>query len=354
LTPHEGSGERRINYGMLAALLTPLFMGTTPIFGKLALRSGLDPYTLAALRTSAAAALLWIVYGLFFRRYIFIFPAGLLATMAVGAVNGLGSLLFYNGLLLLDDASLAQLLNMLYVLFVMLLAHLYGSRISGLSLLRAALAMLAAYLLTAFAATHGDQVHWLGVGLMIGGAFMYAYHVVLSQRSMYEMPAPTMALYALTWMAVTVVLARLFLGQYINAAWAPRLPVGWWYIGGLTVVTALSRITLFIGVRKLGATAALLLNVGELAVTLLIAFVWLHEVLTLVQWIGVIILMVSVFLARWDTPTLDATYTPLASRTLADLLSDDPIAPTRFSTVTRVFRRKPQSELLDKLSDSGQ
>ncbi len=339
---------------MLAALLTPLFMGTTPIFGKLALRSGIDPYTLAALRTSAAAAFLWIVYGLFFRRYIFIFPAGLLGTAAVGAVNGLGSLLFYNGLLFLDDASLAQLLNMLYVLFVMLLAHIYGSRISRLSLVRAALAMLAAYLLTAFADSRGGQVHWLGVGLMIGGAFMYAYHVVLSQRGMYEMPAPTMALYALTWMAVTVVLARLFLGRYINAAWDPRVPVGWWYVGGLAAVTALSRITLFIGVRKLGATAALLLNVAELAVTLLIAFVWLHEMLTLVQWFGVIILLASVFLARWDTPALDATYTPLGSQPLAELLRNDPITPTRFSTVTRIYRRKPRTEILDKLSGSGQ
>jgi drug/metabolite transporter (DMT)-like permease len=329
-------------------------MGTTPIFGKLALRSGLDPYTLAALRTSGAAILLWIVYGLFFRRYIFIFPAGLLGTMAVGAVNGLGSLLFYNGLLLLDDASLAQLLNMLYVLFVMLLAHIYGSHISRLSLVRAALAMLAAYLLTAFATSRSGDVHWLGVGLMIGGAFMYAYHVVLSQRGMYEMPAPTMALYALTWMAVTVVLARLFLGRYISTAWVPRITMGWWYVAGLAVVTALSRITLFIGVRKLGATAALLLNVAELVVTLLIAFVWLHEVLSLMQWIGAILLLVSVFLARWDTPTLDTTYTPLASRTLADLLRDDPITPTRFSTVSRIFRRKPQDELLDKLSDSGQ
>ena len=39
--------------------------------------------------------------------------------------------------------------------------------------------------------------------MMIGAALMYALHVVLSQRAMYEMPAPTMSIYALTAMAVT-------------------------------------------------------------------------------------------------------------------------------------------------------
>ena len=110
--------------GILAALLTALFMGSTPIFGKLAIHSGVDPYTLAAIRTCLAAVLLWITYLAFFRRFLYIFPAGLLGTLAVGVVNGLGSLLYYNGLLLMDNASLAQLLNMLYVIFVMLMVRM--------------------------------------------------------------------------------------------------------------------------------------------------------------------------------------------------------------------------------------
>ena len=47
------SNSRQI--GMAAALLTPLFMGMAPIFGKLAINTGLDAYTLAALRTCFAA-----------------------------------------------------------------------------------------------------------------------------------------------------------------------------------------------------------------------------------------------------------------------------------------------------------
>ncbi len=332
--------------GTVAALITPLLMGAAPIFGKLAIRSGIDPYTLAALRTLAAAALLWVACGLFFRRYIYIFPAGLLATVVVGFVNGLGSLLYYNGLLLLDNASLAQLLNMLYVVFVMLLTRLYGGHISRLSLVRAILAIFAAYLLAAFDAEAHGSLHWLGVGLMIGGAFMYAYHVVLSQRGMYEMPAPTMALYALTWMAATALVARLAFRGYNGTGWLPAQPPGWWFVAGLTMVTALSRVTLFAGVRNLGAIHTILLNVAEIAVTLIAAYIWLGEMLTPTQWVGVLVLLSSVILSRWDTQVRDTAYRPLLhpSPLGGFPLPSEPITPTRFSTVSRLYRRRPRTD----------
>jgi drug/metabolite transporter (DMT)-like permease len=346
LTPQSDKSDSGLPPGLIAALLTPVLMGMAPIFGKLAISSGVDPYTLAALRTCFAAALLWIVYLLFFRRYTYIFPAGLLGTVAVGTVNGLGSLLYYNGLLLLNDASLAQLLNMLYVVFVMLLTRIYGHHISRLSLVRTGMALVAVYLLTAYGLQPRTHIHWIGVGLMLGGAFMYAWHVVLSQRGMYEMPAPTMALYALTWMAVTVLLARLVLGRYVAAPWSPVLPVGWWFLAGLTLVTALSRVTLFAGVRNLGALHTTLLNVAELAVTLLAAAAWLDERLTPIQWIGVLVLLASVLMSRWDTRIRDAAYRPLLSP--APLtgfpLRSEPLPPKPFMTISRVYRRRPRSD----------
>jgi drug/metabolite transporter (DMT)-like permease len=343
----------RRNIGLMAALLTPVLMGMAPVFGKLAIRSGIDAYTLAALRTCLAAALLWFVYGLFFRRFIYIFPAGLIGTLAVGAVNGLGSLLFYNALLLLDNASLAQLLNMMYVIFAMLLTRIYGHHISLLSIVRAGLALVAIGLLAAGAPASGT-VHWLGVGLMLVGAFMYALHVVLSQRVMFEMPAPTMALYALTFMGATVLIARLFIGGVTHVSWTPVLPVGWWFILGLTAVTALSRVTLFAGVRSLGGLQTILLNMGEMAVTLLVAAIWLDERMTLIQWIGVAVLAVSVVLSRWDTDVSDTAYRPLLSPTPLGGLSFDfsrPLEPSPFGTVTRLYRRQPRTLDLSGFSE---
>ena len=216
----------------------------------------------------------------------------------------------YNGLLLLDDASLAQLLNMTYVIFAMLLTRIYGHRISRLSLLRVVLALLAVILL-ASAAPLSASVRWAGVGLMLGGAFMYALHVVLSQRVMFEMPAPTMTLYSLTFMGLTVLAARLLVGSFAPLRWQPDVPSGWWFVLGLTTVTALSRVTLFAGVRNLGGWQAILLNMAEVAVTLLAASAWLGERLALAQWLGVLALFASVLLSYWDTEISGHAYCPL-------------------------------------------
>ncbi len=345
-----GQSKRRQSIGEIAALLTPLFMGMAPVFGTLVLRSGMDAFTLAAIRTCMAALLLWIVYGLFFRQYTFIFPAGLLGTLVVGATNGLGSLLYYNGLLLLDDASLAQLLNMFYVIFAMLLTRFYGHHISKLSILRAFLALVAVYLLTVAGVSTRTQIHWIGVGLMLGSAFTYALHIVLSQRVMYEMPAPTMSLYALTWMGLTALLVRLVFGFAYTLPWSPQLSHAWWYLLGLMAVTALSRVTLFAGVRELGGLQTILLNMAELGVTLLVAFFWLGDRMTPWQWVGVVVLLASVVLSHWDTQVRDDVYrqipvpTPLGG---FPIFYDEPISPDRFSTISRMFRRKPKSDLLE-------
>lgn len=286
--------------GVAAALLSPMFMGFTPIFGRLAISTGLDAYTLAALRTCAAAGFLWICYLIFWRKYTYIFTAGLMGTFAVGAVNGLGSLLYYNGLLLLDNASVAQLLNMMYIIFVMLLTAFLGKAITRVSVLRALLAMFGVYLLTVAGGALGS-VKLIGALLMIGSAFLFALHVILSQRVMFEMPAPTMTLYALTWMGLTVLIARIVYGFFFPLPTGPALPVGWWYLGGLAFVTALSRLMLFTGVRQVGGLQALLLNMTEVGVTLLMGFLLLNETLTMLQWAGVAVLVLSVLLARFDT-----------------------------------------------------
>lgn len=293
--------------GLIAAWLTPFFMGLTPIFGKAATLAGVGPFSVAGWRTVLAALLLWIVYLIAFRRYLFIFPAGLFGTFVVGTVNGLGSLLFYNGLTLLD-ASLAYMLYMLYFAFAMLLTRIYGQTISPVSRLRALLALIAVVLLTSGMT---DSLNWRGVAMMIGAALMYALHVILSQRVMYEMPAPTMTIYALTAMAVTVSVAWMIYGQGPAVVLEPVSRMGWLYLAGLTIVTALSRLTLFAGVKQLGSVQVALLNVAELFVALLFAFLIFGDRLSLLQWAGAGLLVVSMGLSQWDRDLAIKAYRPL-------------------------------------------
>ena len=65
--------------GINAALISAFFLGLAPVFGKAAM--GPDHFSalaVVALRTGMAALLLFLIMAIFERRFIFIYPAGLL------------------------------------------------------------------------------------------------------------------------------------------------------------------------------------------------------------------------------------------------------------------------------------
>ncbi len=278
----------------ILSFMSPVFLGSAPLFGKLAYQGGSDPFTVAALRTLIAAAILWAFYAILWRRYLYIYPAGLLGCVVVGAVNGIGSLMYYSGLSLLD-ASTAQLLNGTYVIFAVVLARIAGQQITTRTLVRVGMALFAILLITGLSAT---TINWLGVGLMLGNAIMFAGTVLLSQRVLYEMPARTVTIYSLTTMAVIVIMARLAYGFY-NPVWSVT-PQAWSAIIALGITTALARLTMFIGVKALGGLQTTTLAMTEIGATLLLAFIFLGDRLTLAQWVGVAILGASILLMRGE------------------------------------------------------
>jgi drug/metabolite transporter (DMT)-like permease len=293
--PTENKGMKRdLSFSLLVPFLSPVFLGMAPLFGKLAYQSGSDPFTVAAIRTIIAAAILWVLYLIFWRRYIYIYPAGLLGCVVIGTVNGIGSLMFYSGLNLLD-ASLTQLLNGMYIIFVVILARLGGQHITYRTKFRLTLALVALLLLTGLSLT---SINWLGVGLMLGNAIMFAGTVLLSQRVVYEMPAQTVTLYVLTTMAVLVAMARLAYG-IVDPVWAVNGDA-MWAIFLLGASTALARLTMFFGVKALGGLQTSMIAITEIGVTLLLAFMFLGERLTMPQWAGVAFLTASIVLMRGE------------------------------------------------------
>lgn len=279
-----------ITHGV-ALTLYPIFLGFAPVLGKFALNGQSDPFTVAALRTLAAAGMLWIIYLLFWRKYIYIYPAGLLGCIVIGTVNGIGSLFYYNGLSYLN-ASVAQLLNATYLIFVVILAAVDGQKLNGRTVLRVILAFTAVAIITQGQAAGG--LNWHGIGLMIGNAILFAGTFMLGQRVTYEMPSPTVALYVMTTMAVVVVIARII----INPTWTPQTPEALGAIAALGITTALSRLLMFFGIKKSGSLQTVLIGITETGVSLVLAFLLLGDQLSLVQWVGVGILAASLLLIR--------------------------------------------------------
>jgi drug/metabolite transporter (DMT)-like permease len=276
--------------GIRNTALASFFLGWAPILGKLAYGQGVAPFTLAAIRTLIAAALLWAGYGLFRRERLRITWRKLAGCVAVGAVNGLGSLLYYSGLLRLD-ASLASFLNTLYPLWVVLFLTASGQPVRWPTLLRVALAMIGVYLLTGSGEGEPD---WLGAMLMVASAAIYGWHLVLGQWVLADVSSRTATPYILTAMAVTVGVARLLQGNPVETISTQ----GWQAIVALGATTAISRILIFAGLQQLGGIEAALVSLLELLVSLGLAFLLLGERLTVTQWAGGVVLIISVLLAE--------------------------------------------------------
>jgi len=287
------SAARPSGRDLVLGLSTPFFLGLAPIFGKLAIQAGADSFTVAALRTLVAVVLLWVIYLLFARKYIYIYPAGLLGCIAIGTINGIGSLFYYGGLASLS-ASLVQLINGSYLAFTVLLSALNGQRPNRRTLARVVLASLALLIITGFSA---DRLDWLGIGFMLANALMFAGTVTLSQYVLYEMPSPTATLYILTTMGVVVGMAWLAITPSFSLA-ALEDAGGWVLLLGIS--TLLSRLTLFLGVKTFGSMQTAILALTEIGVALLLAALVLGDSLTAAQWVGVALLASSILLVRQD------------------------------------------------------
>ena len=283
--------QKKQTAGVLATLSSAAFLGLAPVLGKLAITLGFTPFAVVALRTGFAAGILLLAISLFTPHYLYIFPVGLFGCMLAGIINGLGSLLYYLALQRLH-ANVGQLLYSLYPFFVALWLILDHQPPSRLTLFRISLATIAVMLLTS---TPKQEIDLVGVAMMIGAAILYAMHLPINQRVLYEVPAPTVALYTLLSMSAVVVPAYLI----FDRAW-PTENVPWLPVIGLTFATVFSRIALFLGVKKIGGMQTALLGLAELLIAIIFSDIWLGENLTLLQWLGAIGLGLSLTLVMYE------------------------------------------------------
>lgn len=286
---HEGRKK-----GISAAVSSAIFLGIVPIFGKLALESGFSPLAVVAIRTTLASLLMLALMFIRMRQFFYIYPVGLIGCLLAGFVNGLGSILYYTALSRLD-AGVGHMLYSFYPLFVALWLLLDRQSITRLTILRLVITIPAVILLI----LPGEKtVDIPGALMMLGSAILYALHMIINQRILYDVPAHTVTMYTLIAMAVTVDGAFLITN--------PDLPVVsniWWPVLAMGLITFFSRLTLFMGIKHLGTLQTALLGLAELFVTIVLAQLWLGEKLALSQWVGAMLLMLSLLLIGFDKIT---------------------------------------------------
>jgi drug/metabolite transporter (DMT)-like permease len=277
--------------GVEAALASALFLGVAPVFGKQAITLGFSPLAVVAFRTGLAAGLLLLIVAIFRRPFLYIYPAGLLGCTLAGVLNGIGSLFYYMALARLS-VSVGQLLYSLYPLFLVIWLVIDRQPPSRLTYIRIGFALSGIILLTLSGSVKMD---WLGVILMLGASIMYAIHLPINQRVLFDIPAPTVTLYTLLAMSLVVVPAYLLFNRNL-----PPQGTSWTPILALTLATFFSRLMLFLGIKNLGGLQTALLGLSELFVSITISHFWLRESLTSIQWVGASFLGLSLVLIGFE------------------------------------------------------
>ncbi len=157
------------------------------------------------------------------------------------------------------------------------------------------IACVSAILLTRAGA---GNIDWLGVVFMLIAAALYAFHIPINQRVLFDVPAPTVTVYTLISMSAIVIPAYFIFDRSIPTGDAPWLPVF-----GLTAVTFFSRLLLFLGVKHIGGMQTALLGLGELLVAVIFSHLFLGERLSTLQWAGMAGLAISLLMVWFEKPT---------------------------------------------------
>ncbi|MCX8062850.1 MAG: DMT family transporter [Anaerolineales bacterium] len=285
--------------GVLSAVASATLLGFTPVLGKLAIQYGVAPFAVVTLRTVLATFLMAVTLLIINRKSFYIYPAGLLGCALAGIINGGGSLFYYQALSQIN-ANVGQLIFLTYPIFVTIWMIMDRYQPSIVSILRLTFIILGiGFLILGF----HTPLHLKGAIFMLIAAACYGLHLPINQRVLFEMPAPTVTFYTLLFMSL-IVAPFGFIVNPIQLAGVFPLPhlVSLIPVLALALVTFLSRLTLFFGVKRIGGFQTALLGVTELLVTLVFARVWLQETLNGLQWIGLILISSSILLISIEKP----------------------------------------------------
>jgi drug/metabolite transporter (DMT)-like permease len=133
--------------------------------------------------------------------------------------------------------------------------------------------------------------------MMIGAALLYALHLLINQRILFDAPAPTVTFYTLISMTLTVIAAYALFDRSL-----PTPVISWTPILILGAITFLSRISLFLGVKHIGGLQTALMGLGELLITIALAHIFLGDQLSIIQWIGAGIITINILLVIKEKP----------------------------------------------------
>ncbi len=279
-------------------LLAAVGFSSVSILGKLGFAGGLENLNMLAARFGGAS--LVALVAVFLIKGKDAFPSGhqMASLMLLGAVGYVGQTwLFFSGLDKLP-ASMNVLIYRMYPLFVALIDWKVNKRSLRRNYWIAMLvAFIGVFLMIGPQELIGtDQATTLRRSYLLyplGAAIVNAVYLVLAERPIAEVGAYRGTTWILAGTAISTFLLGLISGSLNINAILINMPI---IIGLILVSTILPVFSLLTGLSIVGPTIATLLTTAEPLITVLLAYIFLGERLTIVQGVGGILLILAIII----------------------------------------------------------
>ncbi len=268
-----------------------------PIFTDILLNSGLTALDIALLRYALATPVLWILAGFFERKkggnqLQQRLPRAKL--MVMGLLLALAALAAFVGLDLIPAGTYVVIFYT-YPAIVALIMLVLGERMSGWGWF-AVLLTLVGVALTApdFSAGLSGE-NFTGVVLALFNAVIVAIYFILSAK----MLRGQKALFAASALTCTGALITLLVISLVRGLQLPSSGAAFLALIGLaSISTVLPVFSINRGIQLLGASRAAVVGSFEPLLTALLAMVFLNQTMQPIQWLGGIVIVISVIMLQ--------------------------------------------------------
>jgi drug/metabolite transporter (DMT)-like permease len=297
-TPHPARAKEAWWIGAGLCILSAASYGSAPILGKLGYANGLTLTNMLSIRFGGAAITLFAYLALFQRRTINPGKRLLAILLLNGAIGYAGNTALFFGALQRIPASMASPILFIYPVFVALSEWM----ITRIPPTRRELAAIATAVVGVFLATgldftntmaQMDAASGLGIVMALGSSVCYTAYVI----SNYRLTQKVGAWVSVAWVTAGAA-ASFSLAGWITGTLAFNLSstsVGI-LLGMIIFSTIIPLGTFLAGMARTGPTTASLLSTLEPAFTVLLALALLGESLTLLQGVGIGLVLASAIL----------------------------------------------------------
>ena len=288
--------------------------GAMAIFVRAAYDDGADLLGVLLPRFVLAALALWL--WLWLRRQRTPLPARKrLPGLALMGLAYVAQSFCYFGALMFLPAGMVALLLYLYPLFVVLLSWLFRLEpLTGRRLLALAVCSVGTVLTLGWhpwQSPSSTALDLRGVGLGLAAACIYACYILGGSRATRNVDPLASTAVVLTSAAVVLVLVS---GVRTLGGLPPQLvqtATGWGALAAIALVSTVLAIALFVaGLARLGPSRPALISMLEPVVTVLMAWVFLHEHLGPVQLAGGALVLVGAWVLATERMPAAAVQTP--------------------------------------------